>query len=160
MSLADFPPNAVTEQLMRRNLAGCVPLLLLALAGCAAGGGERQQRISDALEQLTTDTEYADTKRCLSSLAYDQIEVLDDRHLLFRDRNEYWLNELRSRCPGLTRNDTLLFERRSSQLCALDSAEVVERFLFWRRTGPVCTLGEFHELTEAQAELLRRAMER
>lgn len=141
---------------MRSNIL--TPVLLLALVGCAAGGGERQQRISDALEQLTTDTEYATTRRCLSTFEYRQVEVLDDRHLLFRDRNRYWLNELRSRCPGLRRHDTLLFERRSPRLCALDTAEVIQRFLFWRRTGPVCTLGEFHELTEPQAALLREAM--
>jgi len=144
---------------MRMKSARWAPFLLLVLVGCAAGGGERQQRISDALDQLTTDTEYAATERCLSTFDYDQVEVLDDRHLLFRDRNRYWLNELRSRCPGLRRHDTLLFERRSPQLCALDTAAVVQRFLFfWQRTGPTCTLGDFHQLTEPQAALLREAM--
>lgn len=144
---------------MRVKFVGCALVLLLALTACATGGGERQQRISEALQQLTTDTDYAATERCLSSFDYDQVEVLDDQHLLFRTRNQFWLNELRSRCPGLHRNDTLLFERRGSRLCTLDRAEVIERFLFWRRSGPVCTLGEFHRLTEPQAALLREALQ-
>lgn len=133
-------------------------LVGLAAAGCAAGGGERQERVSEALAQLETDTEYASSRRCLSGFDYDQVEVLDDQHLLFRDANHFWLNKLRSRCPGLNRNDTLLFERTGTRLCALDSAEVIERFLFWRRTGPRCTLGDFHELTEGQSALLREAL--
>lgn len=135
----------------------CIVLTLM-LDGCATGTGEREERVSNVLDQFDTDTDYASTERCLSSFDYDQVEVLDDQHLLFRDSNEYWLNKLRARCPGLHRNDTLLFERTGSRLCNLDSAEVVERFLFWRRTGPVCTLGQFHELTESQAELLREAL--
>lgn len=133
--------------------------LTLLLAGCAAGGGERQERIADVLSQIDTDSDYVETKRCLSGFEYDQVEVLDDRHLLFRDSpgDELWLNRLRSRCPGLHRNDTLLFEKRGNRLCSLDRAEVVERFLFWQRTGPVCSLGEFHQLTEGQAELIREA---
>ena len=52
---------------MRVKFVGCALVLLLALTACATGGGERQQRISEALQQLTTDTDYAATERCLSS---------------------------------------------------------------------------------------------
>jgi hypothetical protein len=132
---------------------------VLAVAGCASGGGERDERLADVLAGLDTDTEYAATQRCLSTFEYDRVEVLDERHLLFRNApgNDVWLNILRSRCPGLHRNDTLLFEKSGSRLCSLDRAEVIDRFLFWRRTGPVCALGEFHQLTDAQAALIREA---
>jgi len=135
-----------------------VPLVLL-LSACAAGGGERNEQLANVLAGFDTETDYAETQRCLSGFEYDQVEVLDEQHILFRDSpgDDVWLNTLRARCPGLSRNDTLLFERTGSRLCNLDRAEVVQRFLFWQRTGPVCSLGEFHQLTEAQAELIREA---
>jgi hypothetical protein len=132
-------------------------LLVLGLTGCASNDRERDQRLATVLNELDTDTEYTSTRRCLSN--YDSVEVLDDRHLLFKPAtgDDLWLNTLRSRCPGLRRNDTLLFRKTSNRLCNLDSAEVIDRFLFWRRTGPVCSLGEFHQLTENQAALIRQA---
>lgn len=135
-------------------------LALSGLTGCAAGG-EPNEQLSRVLEGFETETDYAATERCLSSFQYDNVEVLDDRHLLFEDSpgDDVWLNTMRSRCPGLHRNDTLLFEKTSNRLCSLDTAEVIERFLFWQRTGPVCTLGDFHQLTEAQADLIREATE-
>ena len=145
---------------MRRVLhfVTSVPLVLL-LSACAGGGGERNEQLANVLASFDTETDYAETKRCLSDFEYNQVEVLDEQHILFRNSpgDDLWLNTLRARCPGLNRNDTLLFEKRSNRLCNLDRAEVVQRFLFWQRTGPVCSLGEFHQLTEAQAELIREA---
>jgi hypothetical protein len=134
---------------------------VVALSGCAAGGGGANEQLQALLAEFDTETDYAATERCLSTFRYDDVEILDDRHLLFEDAtgDDVWLNTLRNRCPGLTRNDTLAFELTTgNQLCSLDTVEVIENILFWRRTGPVCTLGEFHQLTEAQAQLLREAM--
>lgn len=145
---------------MRQTSISAVGLFFaFVIAGCASGSGEPNEQLTSVLDDLDTGTEYTATKRCLSNFEYDTVEVLDERHLLFKDEpgGEKWLNTLRSRCPGLHRNDTLLFEKTGNRLCNLDTAEVVERFLFWRRTGPVCSLGEFHELTENQANLIREA---
>lgn len=143
---------------MRSLLHSTIIMPLFAiLGGCAAGGGQPNEQLAGVLADFDTDTEYADSRRCLSPLQYNRVEVLDERHLLFSGRNDVWLNTLRSRCPGLRRHDTLLFERRGNRLCSLDRAEVMRRFLFWERTGPVCSLGEFHQLTEGQAELIREA---
>lgn len=143
-----------------RHLITASFLAFSGLTGCAAGG-QPDQELSRVLDGFDTESDYAATQRCLSSFQYDHVEILDDRHLLFEDSpgDDVWLNTLRSRCPGMHRNDTLLFDMDGNRLCSLDSAEVIERFLFWERTGPRCTLGEFHQLTEAQAELLRQATE-
>lgn len=131
----------------------------LAAVGCA-GSPERNAEVADALARVEGSGEYADTERCLSTTRYDSVDILDEQHLLFAGNgpDEVWLNTLRSRCPGLHRNDVLAFEMNGTRLCSLDSATVVQRFLFWQRTGPTCTLGEFHELTDAQASLIREAM--
>jgi hypothetical protein len=88
------------------------------------------------------------------------VEILDDRHLLFQgtQRDQVWLNILQNRCPGLRRHDTLVFRMTGNRLCSLDTAEVViDPPRLWRRSGPSCSLGEFHRLTEEQVRLLRQA---
>lgn len=133
---------------------------LLTLSACAGSSPDRGPQISAALDELQSREDYARTERCLSTHQYRSVEVLDENHLLFTgtSRDRLWLNKLRSRCPGLRRNDTLAFEVRNNRLCNLDTATVVDHFLFWERTGPTCSLGDFQQLTPAQAELLREAL--
>ncbi len=135
-------------------------LAAVALLGGCATSPERNEQVSNALERLE-DAEYAATERCLSTFQYDQVEILDGRHLLFESNtgDDVWLNTLRQSCPGLRRDDVLAFEMNGNRLCSLDTATVMERFLFWQRSGPTCSLGEFQELTDAQASLLREALE-
>lgn len=131
----------------------------LVLAGCASGPSEPDQQMRSALERVEQES-YARSERCLSTFQYDSVEVLDDQHLLFTDGtgDKVWLNRLRHRCSGLRPDDILAFDMHGNRLCSLDTATVIEYVLFWRRTGPTCSLGEFHELTEAQASLIREAM--
>ncbi len=145
---------------MRANLLTvAAALMAIGLASCSSGGGQRNERLSSVLKDMDTGTQYAATKRCLSTFEYDNTEVLDDQHILFTsDRGSHvWLNTLRSQCSGLKRRDTLLFKKTGDQLCNLDTVEAVHPFLFWQRTGPVCTLGRFNQLTPNQAELIRQA---
>ncbi len=130
------------------------------MSSCTTSGGAQQDhQLASVLKDMDSGTQYAATRRCLSSHDYDTVEVLDDQHILFKDKpgNDYWLNTLRSKCAGLNRHDTLLFEKSNNQVCNLDTAEVTEHFLFWHRTGPVCTLGKFNQLTESQAALIENA---
>ncbi|MFU8815001.1 MAG: hypothetical protein ACNA7W_06630, partial [Pseudomonadales bacterium] len=102
---------------------------------------------------------YAETQTCLSHQRYHRIDVLNERYVLFHGSNdELWINTLRTGCPGLKRGDRLEFRASGELLCSLDAAEVANRFLFWTRTGALCTLGEFHRLTEPQAGLLRESV--
>lgn len=146
----------------RSTAAGALALAALLAAGCA-GNPARNEQLDSVLAQFDTDTDYAATERCLPTFRYDTVEVLDEQHLLFKSRqgDKYWLNKLRQRCAGLRPNDTLYFELRDNRVCSLDMVSVVDRtFFFWQRTGPSCGLGEFHELTEPQAQLIREAMRR
>lgn len=146
----------------RSTAAGALALAVLVMAGCA-GNPARNEQLDSVLAQFDTDTDYAATERCLSTFRYDSVEVLDDRHLLFKSPqgDKSWLNTLRQRCPGLRPDDTLYFELRDNRVCSLDMVSVVDRaFFFWERMGPTCGLGEFHELTAPQAQLIREAMRR
>ena len=129
----------------------------LAGSGCAGQGGSNEA-LESAVTQLETDGAHAATLRCLPSEGFDAVTVLDDQHLLFRSTGgEAWINALRTRCTGLQRSHELEFRGNGTRICNLDAADAVHRFMLWRRSGPVCTLGKFHRVTEDQGLLIRDA---
>lgn len=131
----------------------------LALAGCSSMQIEHTNGDEAALLQAlpADDAAYTETKSCLSRLEYDSVEVAGDQHLLFFGHDDIWVNELRSRCPGLEHYDTLAFDLTGDRVCSLDSVSGVDRrFFSWDR-GPTCTLGEFRKVSEVQAQRLREA---
>lgn len=129
----------------------------LAASGCAGQGGSNAA-LESALAQLQADGAYPATRRCLPSERFDAVTVLDDQHLLFRSTGgEAWINALRTRCTGLQRGHELEFRGNGMRICNLDAADAVNRFMLWWRSGPVCTLGKFHRLSEDQAQLIRDA---
>lgn len=142
--------------------------VLVGLTGCAGAGpspeqeareAAKQETISDILNQPLAAEEYTEEERCLSTYTYDQIDILDDQHVVFRGRGDnLWLNELRNRCVGLDPNDVLQFKMRDNRVCDLDSFEAVDSFLWGIRSG-TCTLGKFMPVTAAQLEAIEAAVE-
>lgn len=138
---------------------------LVCVVGCAAQSPEQQAReeakqetIADILSQPLTTEDYATEKRCLSTRIYDQVDVLDDQHVVFRGRgDELWLNTLRSRCVGLRPNDVLQFRLRDNRLCELDNFEGVSSFMWGMRSG-ICTLGSFSPVTQDQVDAIEAAV--
>ena len=106
---------------------------LTALAGAVlaaepdTSGDEEQETPVEDIETILTQPlgqdEYVEAERCLSKFSFNQVEIIDDQHVLFRGRRgKAWLNTLRSRCVGLRRHDIPRLEyRSSSQLCNLDT---------------------------------------
>lgn len=86
-------------------------------------------------------------KRCLSTSQYDSVQILNEQMLLFKGTgNRVWANELRNRCPGMRKDDVLIFDLRGSQVCSLDWVTATRPgFLGWPHAGPKCSLGEFIE---------------
>lgn len=136
-------------------------VVILATSGCQStrvDSDVAHQRIEAILaEPPSTDVW---PKRCLRTVDYDSVDVLDDRHVLFRGPHDrIWLNVLRSRCGGLSSNTTLLFNLRSTNICDLDTFTGVHAFFrFWQRETATCALGTFHPVTAEQVEMIERAL--
>lgn len=148
----------------------CAALAIVAASAPAAGddetgapdaGGEASgdlDEIEDILTNPLDNGAYTDESRCISSFGSGQIEVVDDRNLVFEGRqNRLWWNRLRQRCLGLKSDMRLTMERRSWRFCARD------RFRGFGRTSAdlpstICELGNFVELDREAAELLRTAI--
>ncbi|HEY6598666.1 MAG TPA: hypothetical protein VIZ30_05115 [Pseudomonadales bacterium] len=120
------------------------------------------------LDNPLPESDYHASERCINSDSYRKVEVLDSRHLLFHGRRGLvWLNQLRYACAGLGNGGALVFQMRNRSLCDLDgfssaSGEFV-RGNQVNRAGPTapgvrCTLGHFEQITEAQANVLRKAL--
>lgn len=149
----------------------CVSVAALALAGCAASepaGGTSgtdiqtgQVALDDVLNTpLDADAYGAVGERCLSTYAYRTVEVLDDRHVLFKGNGgRRWLNRLQSRCAGLQTNEVLQFQPRHNRVCHADGFRSYDRAFTMAISSASCTLGEFHPVTRTQLRAIEVALE-
>jgi len=143
--------------------------LVVLLTACAAAEPTPEQAAADAKAHETIDQilsaplasdDYSKPERCLSTFEYDQMEVLDDQHVLFKGNgDDIWLNKLRMRCIGLTRNSTPVIRLRDTQVCDMDTFQSMDTMLgMWHRTSATCSLGEFTPVTEEQAKTIEAAL--
>ncbi|MGA0838864.1 MAG: DUF6491 family protein [Pseudomonadales bacterium] len=156
------------ERALELRTIGAGVLLGCLLAGCASSDAVEERKAQAAATQESVDQilaaplgaeAYAKTERCLSTAQYDSVEILDDRHVLFKGIGKrVWLNELRSRCIGLDPRSTPVIRLRDSQLCDMDTFQGVDSTMgIWTRSSATCSLGKFTAITPEQAEALRAA---
>jgi len=144
-------------------------LAVLATGGCAGSGATPEQEAAESAAQETIEQilaaplaseQYAKPERCISTMQYDSMEVLDQRHVLFKGTGDrFWLNELRMQCVGLRRDSTPVIRLRDTQLCDMDTFQAVDDMLgVWNRTSATCSLGQFTPITREQADGIRQAL--
>lgn len=130
-------------------------LAILILAGTAAGTPSVAQE--DAAEQDERDLE---ARHCIRINDIDDIDIVDADTLIFRMRgNTVYRNDLPHRCPGLKRNDTLMYRSSVGSLCSVDMVTVLQDWGFGFAPGASCGLGMFHPITDQIADEMLRAKE-
>ena len=119
-----------------------VPLLMLGIAATAP-----------ALAQEDSGERDMDATHCLRIANIDNIRIINDRTLLFEMRTgPAYRNDLPRNCPGLDRNDTLMYRSSVGQLCNIDIITVLDDWGFGFSPGVSCGLGMFHPVDEQAAE--------
>lgn len=119
-------------------------------------GPSLEERVQEILNTPAEDVDVA--VRCIRSMDYVQVEVLDDLRLVFRGRGDKrWLNQLRGRCPGLRKRDALQFEMRSIRLCDMDSFRSIDPSGYGF-PGASCSLGSFEPISPDQVQMLKDAL--
>ena len=104
------------------------------------------------------ENEQATETRCLNLARIQDIDIIDDRTLLFNmSDNRMYANELPHRCFGLRRDSALLYRVRMNQLCDLDTITILNSFGRGFMPEGTCGLGKFSLLSEQQAEALKNA---
>jgi hypothetical protein len=125
-------------------------------APSADAGPSLEERAQEILSAPAEDEKAA--VRCIRSMDYDRVEVLDDLRVVFHGRGDKrWLNQLRIRCPGLRKRDTLQFEMRSMRLCEMDSFRSIDPSGFGM-PGASCSLGSFEPVSPGQVQMLKDAL--
>jgi len=127
------------------NLAFSAIVLAGLLGACASTPPEPDEEAARLHALMSAGA--GSGQRCLSVSQYDSVQILNEQMLLFKGTgNRAWANELRSRCPGMRKDDVLIFDLRGSQVCSLDWVTATRPgFLGWPNAGPKCSLGEFIE---------------
>ena len=103
--------------------AGLAMALLLALlSGLSVAEEVEPLDVETILNTTSEKSDYIDERRCIQSARIREIEVLDDRHLVFRmSRDQYYLVQFDRRCPTMNRYSTIAYESTGTRVCALDS---------------------------------------
>ncbi len=142
------------------------PLLLLPLLAMMAGCADREVKFTPAemhlyglLDDIRRGAEPEETKSCLSTRAYDVVEIVDDTRLVFLARKgRGWINELRAPCAGLRRDHALIFDLRSSSACQMDRVQGFRPGLPGANPAALCVLGKFTEIPEYRVPRVVQAL--
>jgi hypothetical protein len=90
---------------------------------------------------------------CISTSRIRETDVIDDHTILFRLRGgAVYSNILDRGCPGLGRNKRFMYEARGGRLCDIDTITVLEQWSSRLQEGFTCGLGQFHPITELEAD--------
>ena len=127
---------------IRRNVTALAAIMLLASCTSVPSVPDGKTLKMNALMNEIADG-YAEVRACLPRAQFRSIEIIDERHLLFRGRaNQAWINKFQRPCHGLRRNDSLRLELRSTGACKTNVVSVNKRAQSWKHEQ-TCNLGEF-----------------
>jgi hypothetical protein len=94
-------------------------------------------------------------QRCVIVSSIDQTEAVDNQTIIFHMRGRaVFRNQLPRECPGLERENRIMYETRTSRLCSNDTITVLEDLGIGLRRGFTCRLGEFVPMSPADVEEL------
>ena len=89
---------------------------------------------------------------CISTNRIRDTDVIDDQTIVFQMRGgQFYSNILERDCPGLARHKRFAYET-NGRLCDIDTITVLEQWGGGFQRGFTCRLGEFHPITEIEAE--------
>ena len=145
-----------------RMRAILLPVALFLLWFPLCGHSEEEPLdVEEILSAEPAEEDYVKAVRCLPARRIRSITALDDRHIVFRvSRTERYLVQLQRRCPGIRKNDAIVYESTSGvSVCRHDSI----RGMFGigpgnRQLGPRCAITEFQQITPEQLELVRESL--
>ena len=124
----------------------------------AAAETEATLTAEEVLANPLDDSDYEQTTRCLSTVRYRRVEIVNGQALAFHGRgDDVWLNLLHRRCPGLRKGMMLSIEQTSFRVCAGDRITGASRHAI-ESVGAVCTLGRFLHVSKQQFEAMRDAL--
>jgi len=139
---------------------GVLPMPAVAQAS-EQGADEEDLSVEEILTREPQAEDYGGRERCISSYRIRSTEVLDDRHIALKiSKDEYYLVQFEYRCPGLRRNEPVIYERQGSgRLCVFDKIRPTYDYgLGGLSTGAPCSIPGFELITKEQLLVLKDAL--
>jgi hypothetical protein len=130
------------NHILRRSAAACAALLVIAVPGAA-------QQSEDAAVAAATGP-----RACLPQPLIKRTKILDNRNIVFVTRqDEIYNNQLPKQCTSLNRRSLVNYGIANGRVCAGDRFQILletapKNFF----PGPLCELGAFVPITEAELE--------
>ena len=126
---------------MRSILLSLAALLVTSACATVDQHNKEEEPLPDGVEN------------CLSLNSVERMEIVDQHHILFfmRDGRTY-NNHLSRRCPGLRRNDTIMFRTTLNQLCSIDMFTVLDKIGGGFMPGASCSFGRFYPATREEVD--------
>ena len=119
-----------------------MPLLSLALAGCAAGAMDWAEREQAALDRELASRVAGEPESCISWRSTQSLHATGTGLFVYRDGGTIWNNRPSEECRGFRPTSTLIVEMRGgSRYCRGDHVRAVEPGT--SIPGPLCVLGDF-----------------
>ena len=125
-----------------------LPLMALGVASLLLLGA-RGARAQDDFDRKPAD--------CIVTTSIDRTQAVDDRTILFFMRGKkVYRNSLPRKCPGLQRQNRIMYKTRGNRLCDVDTITVLEQWGARLEPGFTCALGTFVPITPEESEDLLR----
>jgi hypothetical protein len=95
-------------------------------------------------------------ENCLHLSTVDRIEILDEQHIVFfMYDGRIYNNHLSRKCPGLRRNDSIMYRTTLNQLCNIDMFTILENIGGGFMPGANCSFGKFYPATQEEVDALK-----
>ena len=110
----------------------------------------------DILNGTAPPVDYSQAVKCIQSERLERTEPLSERYIVFHLRGEaLWIAQMRNRCPGMTSQSKLMFEKINPRICEWDTVRVVYDEGTHLRFGPRCNLPKFEPVSPEQVDMLK-----
>lgn len=110
------------------------------LSACAYGSEPAQTTPREGFSDVSTFAATGEPVRCVS-LSSTSLSPAGPNHVIARQGSRTWRNELRGSCPTLSRDRVLVVRATGSQVCEMDSFQVLDTMT--RTTFGTCVFGPF-----------------
>jgi len=98
--------------------------------------------------------------QCISLSSIRRVTILDNSHLVFQMNNgDRYLNTLPYTCPGLAKNQTIMYRTSLNRLCDVDVITVLESLGQGYSPRASCGLGSFKPVTDKELNDLKTQLE-
>ncbi|MBQ0797116.1 DUF6491 family protein [Zhongshania sp.] len=130
------------------------PLLSSALLSlCLTAFAHAEEIPTNPNRELVSDS----PERCVNLRRIDQLEVIDNRSILFFMKGkQIYLNDLPRPCNGLSRHETIMYKTSLNELCNVDIITVLNSVGSGFLPGISCGLGNFYPITKENADTLKK----